>query len=31
MLVFTALVVAVRLLSNYHTTRGLGWDDCIVS
>lgn len=26
----TALVVSVRLFSNYHAIRGLGWNDCIV-
>lgn len=30
MLVSTVLVVIVRLLSNHHATRGLGWDDCII-
>lgn len=29
MLVMTAFVVIVRLFSNYHAARGLGWDDCI--
>lgn len=30
MLVLTAIVVIVRLFSNYRATRGLGWDDCII-
>lgn len=30
MLVSTTLVVFVRLSTNYHTTRGLGWDDCMI-
>lgn len=29
-LVLTVVLVLTRLFSNYHATRGLGWDDSII-